>query len=209
MVREELLSSFESIQVFILPTPCEDARNLHLQTTSESFRTSIKEPKNIIYDQLSEPRSYGNVVVNFETVDVLVKTFVQNLEDGDIINFKSVVRQLQRGTVDEAKQCFEENLIKAYNKIDVPVKDGLEEQLIRNRDALLEKFRKGTTQVDLEEEYRNSALKNLEDFSARELDNKRKENQSAIEQERHGKGMLLEKSYCESCLNALLRVDVG
>ncbi|XP_028396210.1 uncharacterized protein LOC114520181 [Dendronephthya gigantea] len=171
-VREKLRSSFESIKVFTLPTPSGDVSNLDLRTTSEEFQTRIEELKSIISGQLKEPRSFGNFVVNFENVDDLVKTFAQNLENGDIVNVKSVVRQLQRGTVDKAKRCFEENLIKAYKVINTPVKQDLEEHLIKKSDALLGKFRRSTAQVDLEKEYVNSVLQDLKTWASMRLKDK-------------------------------------
>ena len=178
-VREKLLSSFESINVFILPTPCEDVRDLDLHTTSEEFQERIKELKSIILGQMYMPRSFGTVVLNFDNVDTLVQSFVEKLEDGDIVHVKSVVSQLQRAIVDEAKRSFEESLREAYQKIDVPVKEGLEEVLVDERDALLDEFWKVTAQVDLEDVYRDDILEGLENFADREMDAKRKENQLA------------------------------
>jgi hypothetical protein len=180
-VREKLLSSFESINVSIFPAPCEDVHDLDPNTTSEEFRESVKELKDAILDQMSQPRSFGTVVVNSQNVDVLVKKFVEELEEGDIVHVKSVVSQLQRGVVDEAKRCFEENLIEAYKEIDVPVRDGLEELLTQERDALLDAFEQNTAKVDLEAVYKDEVLEDLEHFADRELEAKRKENLLAIQ----------------------------
>lgn len=78
-VREKLLSSFESIIVSIFPAPCEDVHDLDPNTTSEEFKESVKELKDAILDQMSQPRSFGTVVVNSRNVDVLVKKFVEEL----------------------------------------------------------------------------------------------------------------------------------
>jgi hypothetical protein len=92
-----------------------------------------------------------------------------------------VVCQLQRGVVDEAKRRFEENLIKAYKEIDVPVRDGLEKLLVKERNAHLDAFKNSTEKIDLEAAYREEVLEYLDRFADRELDAKRKENQLAIQ----------------------------
>ncbi len=178
-IREKLLSSFESVNVSILPVPCEDVQDLDPNTTSEEFKESVKDLKEAILGQLSEPRRFGSVVVSSQNVDVLVKKFVKELEDGDIVHVKSAVCQLQREVVDEAKRIFEESLINAYKQIDVPIKAGLEELRTEERDTLLDAFRKSTAKVDLEAVYRDDVLEHLDRFADRELDVKRKENQLA------------------------------
>ncbi len=170
---------FESINVCFFPAPCKDVQDLDPNTTSEEFKESVKDLKEAILGQLSEPRRFGSVVVSSQNVDVLVKKFVKELEDGDIVHVKSAVCQLQREVVDEAKRIFEESLINAYKQIDVPIKAGLEELLTEERDTLLDAFRKSTAKVDLEAVYRDDVLEHWTVFADRKLDVKRKENQLA------------------------------
>ncbi len=61
-IRRKLLSSFESINVSFFPAPCKDVQDLHPNTTSEEFQESVKEFKEAILGQLSEPRRFGSVV---------------------------------------------------------------------------------------------------------------------------------------------------
>jgi hypothetical protein len=180
-VREKLLSSFEDVHVLIFPVPCEDLHNIQPNTTCQRFQKAVNELKDVILGQMSEPRSFGTVVVNSQNVDGLVRKFVKELEDGDIVHVTSVVCQLQRGVVDEAKRRFEENLIKAYEEIDVPVRDGLEKLLVKERNAHLDAFKNSTEKIDLEATYREEVLEYLDRFADRELDAKRKENQLAIQ----------------------------
>ena len=180
-IREKLLSSFESINVSILPAPSDDVHNLDLINTSPEFQKSVKELKDVLLGQMSQPRRFGNVIVNSQNANVLLSEFVKQLEDGDIVHVTSVVSQLQRGVVDDARRCFEEGLIKSYKEIDVPVRDGLEELLNRKRDAFLDTFTKITEKIDLETSYRDEAVKYLDHFAERQLDAKRKENQLAIQ----------------------------
>ncbi|XP_028397315.1 uncharacterized protein LOC114521097 isoform X2 [Dendronephthya gigantea] len=211
-IREKLLSSFESIDVCILPTPREDVRELDLHSTSEEFKQGIEELKYILLAQMDMPRSFGTVDVNFNNVNAFVKSFAEKLEDGDIVHVKSVVSQLQRGTVDEAKRFFEESLIEAYKKIDVPVKNGLENVLVKERDALLDAFKKITAQVDLEDVYRNDVLERLEDFADREIDAKRKENQLATQSRKAAQSAILataEKTFRSMVENELSKAEEG
>ncbi|XP_046851563.1 uncharacterized protein LOC124444916 [Xenia sp. Carnegie-2017] len=179
-LRKKLLSSFESINVCFFPAPSEDLRELHIDSTSPEFKEALNELNGVIKDDVSEPRRFGTVVVNAENAEFLLEKFVKEMKDGDIVHVKSVITQLQRGVVDEAKRHFEESLIKAFKNIHVPVKSGIEETLSQKRNSLLDEFRKSTDKVDLEQMYKDDVLENLENFADRELDSKRKENQLAI-----------------------------
>ncbi len=72
-VREKLLSSFEDVHVFIFSVPCEDLHNLEPNTTCQQFQKAVNELKDVILGQMSEPRSFGTVVVNSQNVDGLVR----------------------------------------------------------------------------------------------------------------------------------------
>ena len=180
-IREKILSSFQSIDVCLIPVPCEDVRDLNLGATSEKFQKSVKELKIAILRQMSQPRRFGTFVVNLQNVDNLVRKFVKELEDGNIVHVKSAISQLQREVVDKAKRKFEGSLIKAYKEIHVPMKDGLERLLIQKRDAHLQEFTKSTEKIDLEAVYMDDARKYLYHFADRERDAKKKENQLAIQ----------------------------
>ncbi|XP_046851562.1 uncharacterized protein LOC124444914 isoform X2 [Xenia sp. Carnegie-2017] len=180
-LRKKLLSSFESINVCFFPAPSEDLRELHIDSTSPEFKEALNELNGVIMDEVSEPRRFGTVVVNAENAEFLLKKFVKEMKDGDIVHVKSVITQLQRGVVDEAKRDFEESLIKAFKDIHVPVKSGIEKTLSQKRDSLLDEFRKNTDKVDLEQMYKDDVLEDLENFADREIDLKRKENQLAIQ----------------------------
>ncbi|XP_028397313.1 uncharacterized protein LOC114521096 [Dendronephthya gigantea] len=211
-IREKLLSSFESIDVCILPTPREDVRELDLHSTTEEFQQGIKKLKYILLAQMDMPRSFGTVDVNFNNVNAFVKSFAEKLDDGDIVHVKSVVSQLQRGTVDEAKRIFEKRLIEAYKKIDVPVQNGLEKVLVKQRDALLDEFKKVTAEVDLEDVYRDDVLERLEDFADREIDAKRKENQLATQSRKAAQNAILataEKTFRSMVENELSKAEEG
>ena len=180
-LRKKLLSCFESINVCFFPAPSEDLRELHIDSTSPEFKEALNELNGVIMDEVSEPRHFGTVVVNAKNAEFLLEKFVKEMKDGDIVHLKSVITQLQRGVVDEAKRHFEESLIKAFKDIHVPVKSGIEETLSQKRNSLLDEFRKSTDKVDLEQMYKDDVLENLENFADRELDSKRKENQLAIQ----------------------------
>ena len=180
-IREKLLSSFETINVSVFPAPCEDLHDLDPDITSEDFKECVKKLKDTILNQMEQPRRFGTDVVNSQNVDLLVRKFVKELEDGNIVNVKSVLSQIQRGVVDKAKRCFEKNLIKAYNDINVPVTKGLNELLTKKRSALFDVFKKSTEKVDLEVVYRDDALEDLDHFADRQFDSKTRENQLEIQ----------------------------
>ena len=180
-IRKKLRSSFETINVSVFPAPCKDLQDLDQDITSEEFKECVKKLKDTILNQMKQPRRFGTDVVNSRNVDFLVRTFVKELEDGNIVNVKSVLSQIQRGVVDEAKHCFEKNLIKAYNDINVPVTKGLNELLTKKRSALFDVFNKSTEKVDLEVVYRDDALEDLEHFADRQFDSKTRENQLEIQ----------------------------
>ena len=177
MIREKLLLSFESINVSVFPAPNEEVQDLDICTTSEEFQERVKELKNAMLGQLCQPRRFGSLVVSSKNLDFLVAKFVKQLEDGDVVHVKSAISQLQRKIVDEAKNSFEQNFVEAYKEIHVPLKAAeLEKMLTKQRDTLLETFKKSTANVDLETIYREDVFENLDRFADRELDAKRKEN---------------------------------
>ena len=180
-IREKLRSSFESIKVSVFPVPCEDVQDLDPSTTSNEFQKSVRQLKDTILGEISQPRRFGSLVVSCHNVDFLVRNFVKELEDGDIVHVKSAISQLQRKIVDEAKHSFDKSLVKAYKEIGVPLRAGLEELLAQKKDTLLDAFRNSTAKVDLETIYREDVLEHLERFADRELDAKRKENLLAIQ----------------------------
>ena len=61
------------------------------------------------------------------------------------------------------------------------MRDGLEELLTQERDALLDAFEQNTAKVDLEAVYKDEVLEDLENFADREIDAKRKGNLLAIQ----------------------------
>ena len=211
-IREKLLSSFESIDVCIVPVPCEDVQNLDLSTTSDEFQESVKELKNGILGQMSKPRRFGSLVVSSQNVDVLVKTFVKELEDGDIVHVKSAIGQLQREVVDEAKRKFQESLIKAYKEVDVPVVDGLEKLLTGKRDAIFDVFMKSTAKVDLEAVYRDDVLEDLDRFADREFEAKKNENLLLIKSRKAEQNTILaeaEEQFRSSMESELAKCEEG
>lgn len=180
-IRKKLLSSFESINVSVFPAPNEEVQDLHICTTSEEFQESVKELRDAMLGQLCQPRRFGSLVVSSQNLDFLVAKFVKQLEDGENVNVKSAISQLQCKIVDEAKNSFEQNLVKAYKEIHVSLNPAeLDKLLTKQRDTLLDSFKNSTANVDLEITYRRDAHENLDRFADREHEAKRKENQLTI-----------------------------
>ena len=137
---------------------------------------------------MSKSRNIGTTVINSHNVDSLVHKFAKQLEDGDIIRVKSAVKQYQHEQINKAKRCLEENLREAYKKVDLPVTDGLEEQLTQLNIVHLESFKKSTDYIDLEPD----SLQHLDDFAKREMAVKKKENQLVMENNQlREKGVLM------------------
>lgn len=180
-LRKKLLSTFESISVSIFPIPGQNLRDLDPSTASEEFQKRVDQLKNDTLRQMCEPRKFGTNAVNSQNVDSLVRTFVKQLEDGNIVHVKSAVRQYQHEEIDNEKRCFEESLEEYCKKIDVPVKDELESQLIQENYKLLEKFKDKTANIDLEVEYRDKVLERLKNFARNRMNEKMRENQLIIE----------------------------
>ena len=200
-IREKLLSSFESVDVSILPVPCdtsnEEIRDLDFLKTSEEFQEGVHELKKTILDQMKEARYFGNTIVHSENANFFVEKFVQELQEGDVVHLKSAVAQFQRGIVNAAKRLFEETLVKAFEEIDVPVMDGIEKMLTQQKDARLKAFEESTAKVDVEATYRDEVLEKLEEFSDREVETKRRENLLAIQSKEAEQKSLLKKAVQE------------
>ena len=179
-IRRKLRSSFESIDVAIFSNPGQNLRDLDCNAPSNEFQKRVELLKNKILCQMSQPRNFGKTVVNSQSLDSLVRKFVQNLENGEIVHVKSAVSQYQRKEIEKAEQKFEKCLTEAYKEIDLPVTDGLEGQLTRKNDELLEKFIDKTASIDLEVEYRKTVLERLNHFARKGMDDKMRENQLAI-----------------------------
>ena len=215
-IREKLLSSFESIDISIFPAPCDtsndELRDLHLRQTSQEFQESVKQLKDKVLHQMSRPRYFGSTIVCPGNADSLVEKFIEELQTGDVVHVKSVVCQLQRDIVIDAKRGFEESLIEAFKEIDVPMRNGIEELLTRKRDVLLKEFEESTANVDLETVYRDEVLEELEEFSDRELEAKRRENRFAVQSmEAEQKAILAEaaEKFRSEFENALKRGGEG
>ena len=168
-LRKKLRSSFESISVAIFSIPSQNLRNLDCNSPSKEFQECVEVLKNKILRQMSQPRKLGKTAVNSRSVDSLARQFVQKLENGDIVDVKSAVSQHQREEIEKAKREFEKCLTGDYQKIDLPVTDGLEVQLTEIKDALLKTFKKSTANIDLEVAYKTEVLRNLIQFAEREI----------------------------------------
>ena len=118
---------------------------------------------------------------NSRNVDSLLKNVVEQLENGDTVSVKSAVTQYQRDEINKAKQKFEECLGKAYTKIDLPVKDGLEDELTDAREALLDSFTVNTSHINLEVEYKNEVYEHLKNFARKKIDDMMEKNQLLID----------------------------
>ena len=181
MLRRNLLASFESISVSKFPAPGENLRDCDPNTTSKKFKECVESLKSKIADEASQTRKFGKIIVNSQNVDVLIRKFVQSLEEDGIVHLKSAVSQYEREVIDEAKQRFEESLRNAYKEVVVPVRDGLEKQLTEKKDALLDTFRKSTDNSYLAAAYRDEVLQNLKKFAEGEIETKKRENQHVME----------------------------
>lgn len=176
MLRENLLSSFESISVSIFSTPGENLRDLDPNATSKEFKKCLKLLKNKIGDQMSQPQKFGKTILKSQNVDVLMRKFIQSLEESGMVHLQSALTQYDREVIDEAKRRFEESLRNAYKEVVVPVRDGLEEQLTQKRDALLYTFINSTDNIDMGAAYRDEMLQNLKKFAEHEIEVKKREN---------------------------------
>ena len=76
---------------------------------------------------------------------------------------KSVVTEIQRKEVDEARNRFKEDLLAFADKLVFPVRN-IEEKLTKEKDKLFMKFEEETSKVDFESEYKNDVKGNLEAF---------------------------------------------
>ena len=184
MLRENLLSSFESISVSIFSTPGENLRDLDPNATSKEFKKCLKLLKNKIGDQISQPQKFGKIILTSQNVNVLMRKFIQSLEESGTVHLQSALTQHDREVIEEAKRLFEESLRNAYKEVVVPVRDGLEEQLAQKRDALLNTFKNSTDNIGLGAVYRDEVLQNLKKFAEREIEVKKRENQLATEADR-------------------------
>ena len=180
-LRGKLSSSFESISVAIFPIPSQNLRDLDRNAPSKEFQERVELLKNKILRQMSQPRTFGKTVVNSQSVYSLARQFVQKLENGDIVDVKSAVSQYQREEIEKAKRNFEKCLREAYEKIDLPVTDGLEGQLTEKKEVLLKTFEKSTANIGLEAVYRDEEFQDLIRFAEHEIDVKKNENQLLIE----------------------------
>ena len=142
MLRRKLRFSFESISVAFFSIPGQNLHDLDCNAPSKEFQKRVERLKNQILRQMSQPRKFGKTLVNSQSVDSLARKFVQNLESGDIVHVKSAVSQYQREEIEKAKRNFEKCLREAYEKIDLPVTDGLEGQLTGKKRSPSQNVRK-------------------------------------------------------------------
>ena len=190
-----MLSSFESIDVSIFPKPTENLRDLDLNTTTEDFHARIELLKNKTLQLISQPRRFGNTFVNSQNVERLVRNFAQNLDNGTF-HVKSAVRRYQREEIDRETRNFEKNFAIAYNKIHLPVTDGLAEQLMQTKHALLDSFKERTASIDLETGYRDEEFERLKSAADEKIDFKKRENRLIMEKNQlHEKGVVRNNTY--------------
>ena len=185
-IRQKLRSSFESINVAFLSTPSQNLRNPN--AISKEYQKCVATLKEEILKKTSHPRKLSENAVNSRNVDSLVKNFVEQLENRKTIRVKSAVTQYQCDEINEAKQKFEECLEEAYTKIDLPVEDGLEDELTDVKEKLLDSFTKNTAHIDLEVEYKNEVYEHLKNFARKRIDDMMEKNQLHIDKKRE-KGM--------------------
>ena len=179
-LRKKLHSSFESIQVSIFP-----------ERNSKRFDTCVTKLKRTILRQMSQPRTFGNTIVDFQNFDSLVRDLAKKVEKDGVVHPISAVRQYQREEIDKEKRNFIEYLKMAYDGIILPVTDGLEEMLIPIKNEQLEMFKQRTATIDLETEHGDKVFEELKDFADREITVKKRENQLVTENsELREKGML-------------------
>ena len=193
-IRQKLHSSFESINVTLLP-PRQNLRDLDPNHNSTEFQKCAAMLKEEIIKKTSQPRKLSGNAVNSRNVDSLLNHFVKQLENGDNISVKSAVTQYQRDEIDKAKQKFEERLEDDYTEIDLPVKDGLKDELTDAREALLDHFTVNTSHIDLEVEYKNEVYEHLKNFARKKIDDMMEKNQLLIDKEiNEQKAILMEEA---------------
>ena len=154
--------------------------NLGIENINQDFKDSVDQLKDAILMQASEPRCFGGVLVDSESANTLLEKFVEVLNAGDVVHLGSIVSEMQRRKVDAAKDMFQKALLDAFDGIDVPVKDGIEQMLARERDELLKDYEKTVADIDVEDVYKNEVFEQLETLADREIEAKRRENQLAI-----------------------------
>ena len=122
-------------------------------------KTPVDELNNEIRDKVREPRTFGH---GTRLTPENVSTFVKEIVDQQKTNstqMKSVVSEIQRKEIDEARNRFKENLLAFANKLVFPV-----HKLTQEKDKLFMKFEEETSKVDFESEYKNDVKGNLEAF---------------------------------------------
>ena len=156
-IREKIKSVFQSITVKLFR---DSLANMPKPTVE---KTPVNELNNEIRDKVREPRTFGyGTRLTPKNISTFVKTIVDQ-QKTNAIQMKSVVTEIQRKEVDEARNRFKENLRSFANKLVFPVRN-IEEKLTQEKDKLFMKFEEETSKVDFESEYKNDVKGNLEAF---------------------------------------------
>ena len=152
-IREKLLSMFQSIQVRLLRLPLNTVQN----------NPELEGLKNEIRNKVTEPRRIGE---SAHLTPGNVSRFMEDIVDKqktNAIEMKSVVSEIQRKEVDEARNRFKDNLLAFADKLVFPERN-IKEKLTQEKDKLFMKFEEETSKVDFESEYKNDVKGNLEAF---------------------------------------------
>ena len=156
-IREKIKSVFQSITVKLFR---DSLANMPKPTVE---KTPVNELNNEIRDKVREPRTFGyGTRLTPKNISTFVKTIVDQ-QKTNAIQMKSVVTEIQRKEVDEARNRFKENLLAFADKLVFPVRN-IEEKLTQEKDKLFMKFEEETSKVDFESEYKNDVKGNLEAF---------------------------------------------
>ena len=125
-IREKIGSVFQSITVKLFRDSLAD--------TSKSMveKSPVNELNNEIRDKVREPRTFGHGTrLTPENVSTFVKEIVDQ-QKTNAIQMKSVVSEIQRKEVDEARNRFKENLLAFADKLVFPVRN-IEEKLAHKK----------------------------------------------------------------------------
>ena len=123
-IREKIGSVFQSITVKLFRDSLAD--------TSTVEKSPVDELNNEIRDKVREPRTFGH---GTRLTPKNVSTFVKEIVDQqktNAIQMKSVVSEIQRKEVDEARNRFKENLLAFADKLVFPVRN-IEEKLAHKK----------------------------------------------------------------------------
>ena len=88
-IRQDVLSSFSSIRIWLFDAPTESTKalknKLSYEITSPTFQRQLQEFRETLSHQLQEPTLFANVPLTGRTMEVLVQSIASSLNSGESI----------------------------------------------------------------------------------------------------------------------------